>query len=121
MSIFTKTPLEKQMDVLYCLASVTGEAEHYRFYPLIPFEPQQSFETYYVEIDPGTVFRGEPHEGNVYEHVFVFKGKLRISVEGKDSEIAENEFLQFQANCSHEHKSIGKKMACAIMQISYLP
>jgi quercetin dioxygenase-like cupin family protein len=78
------------------------------------------FETYYVEIDPGTVFSGEPHEGNVYEYVFVFNGKLQISVEGEKFEINKNEFLQFQANCPHEYKRIGKKMASAIMQISYL-
>ena len=100
---------------------LTSESEHYRLFPLIPFDPQQSFETYYVEIDPGTLFSGEPHEGNVYEYVFVIKGKLQISVEGKKFEIDESEFLQFQANCPHEYKCIGKKTASAMMQISYLP
>ncbi len=99
---------------------LTAESEHYRLFPLIPFEPQQSFETYYVEIDPGTVFSGEPHEGNVYEYIFVIKGKLQISVEEKNFEINENEFLQFQANCPHEYKCVGEKMSSAIMQISYL-
>jgi len=99
---------------------LTAESEHYRLFPLIPFEPQQSFETYYVEIDPETIFSGEPHEGNVYEYVFVVKGKLQISVEGKKFDINENEFLQFQANFPHEYKCIGRKMASAIMQISYL-
>ena len=99
---------------------LTGESEHYRLYPLIPFEPQQSFETYYVEIDSGTVFQGEPHEGNVYEYVFVINGKLQISVAGKIFKINEGKFLQFLANCPHEYKCIGKKMASAIMQISYL-
>jgi transcriptional regulator with XRE-family HTH domain len=99
---------------------LTGKSEHYRLYPLIPFEPQQSFETYYVEIDSGAVFQGEPHEGNVYEYVFVIKGKLQISVAGKIFKINEGEFLQFLANCPHEYKCIGKKMTSAIMHISYL-
>ena len=99
---------------------LTAVSDHYRLFPLIPFDPQHSFETYYVEIDPGTVFSGEPHEGNVYEYVFVLSGKLQISVEGEAFEIKENEFLQFQANCPHEYKCISKKMASAIMQISYL-
>ncbi len=97
-----------------------AESGHYRLFPLIPFDPQQSFETYYVEIDPGTVFSGEPHEGNVYEYVFVFRGKLQISVEDKKFELNKSEFLQFQANCPHEYKCVSKKMASAIMQISYL-
>ena len=99
---------------------LTAESEHYRVFPLIPFEPQQSFETYYVEIDPHTAFHGEPHEGNVFEYVFVISGKLQISVEDKKFEINKGEFLQFQANCPHEYKCIGKKMASTIMQISYL-
>jgi transcriptional regulator with XRE-family HTH domain len=100
---------------------LTAESEHYRLFPLIPFEPRQSFEMYYVEIDPGTVFSGEPHDGNVYEYVFVLNGKLEISVDAKNFEINKNEFLKFQANYPHKYKCIGKKMASAIMQISYLP
>jgi transcriptional regulator with XRE-family HTH domain len=99
---------------------LTAESEHYRLFPLIPFEPRQSFETYYVEIDPGTVFSGEPHEGNVYEYVFVINGRLQVSVDDKDFMINQNEFLEFQANYPHIYKCIGKKMVSAIMQISYL-
>ncbi len=99
---------------------LTAESEHYRLFPLIPFEPQQSFETYYVEIDPDTVFSKEPHEGHVFEYVFVINGRLQVSVEREKFEVNESEFLKFQANCPHEYKCIGKKMASAIMQISYL-
>ena len=99
---------------------LTAESKQYRVFPLIPFEPQQSFETYYVEIDPDTAFHGEPHEGNVFEYVFVISGKLQISVEDKEFQISNGEFLQFQANCPQKYQCIGKKMAAAIMQISYL-
>ncbi len=99
---------------------LTAESDHYRVFPLIPFEPEQSSETYYLEIDPDTVFLGEPHEGKVYEYVFVLTGQLEICVNGEDYTINEKEFLQFQANFPHEYKCIGKKMVSAIMQISYL-
>ena len=99
---------------------LTAEHERYRLFPLIPFDPQQSFETYFVEIDPETVFSGEPHEGNVYEYVFVVQGQLEITVDGKQFEIKESEFLQFQANCPHSYRCTSDHMASAIMQISYL-
>ncbi|MCK5835676.1 MAG: helix-turn-helix transcriptional regulator [Desulfobacula sp.] len=99
---------------------LTAESDHYRVFPLIPFEPEQSYETYFLEMDPETIFSGEPHEGNVYEYVFVTKGQLQIRVDNKNFNINENEFLQFQANCPHEYKCIGPKMMSAIMQISYL-
>ena len=98
---------------------LTAQGKHYRLYPLVPFEPQQSFETYYVEIDPGTVFKGEPHEGNTYEYVFVTTGRLEITVEDQSFVVNTGEFLQFQASASHEYKCLGKKAAAGIMQISY--
>ena len=100
---------------------VTAEAEHCRVFPLIPFEPQQSFETYFFELDPNTATRGEPHKGNVYEYIFLTKGRLRITVAGKRFEICEGEFLQFQANVLHEYECISEETATAIIQISYLP
>ena len=119
-SLLKKPAVEAKIKSFTGGKPLTAESEHYRLFPLIPFEPEQSFETYYIEIDPGTIFSGEPHEGNVYEYVFVLKGDLEITVDGKDFKISENEFLQFQANCPHEYKCNGKKMASAIMQISYL-
>ena len=50
----------------------------------------------------------------------MIEGKLQISVEDIIFKINTGEFLQFRANCPHEYKCIGGKMASAIMQISYL-
>lgn len=99
---------------------LTGEDAHYRLYPLVQFDPEKPFETYYVEIDPSTTFIGEPHEGNVYEYIYVTGGRLQVTVDGNAFEIYANEFLQFQANCPHEYQCLGRKMVTAIMQISYL-
>jgi len=121
MALLTKPAIQAEVRSFTREMPLTAESKHYRLFPLIPFEPNQSFESYYIEIDPGTVFSGEPHKGNVYEYVFVFAGKLAIIVDGKKFEINENEFLQFQAGCPHEYQCIGEKMVSAILQISYLP
>lgn len=98
---------------------LTAQSDHYRLYPLVPFDPEQSFETYFIEIDPGTVFPGEPHEGNVYEYVFVISGRMEIEVDRKLHQVNTHEFLRFQANCPHEYRCAGDRTASAIMQISY--
>jgi transcriptional regulator with XRE-family HTH domain len=100
---------------------LTGESEGCRLFPLIPFDPHLAFETYYFEIDPGTVFSGEPHEGNIHEYVFVINGVLQISIDDKSFTINPQEFLQFHANRPHSYKCVGQEMATAIMQVSYLP
>ena len=99
---------------------LTAKSKHYRVYPLIPFEPQQGFETYYLEVDPDTSYQGEPHEGDVYEYVFVLFGTLRIQVLGERFVVNTNEFLKFQANSPHEYENIGADRVSAIMTISYI-
>ncbi|WP_459945357.1 cupin domain-containing protein [Desulfocastanea catecholica] len=100
--------------------ALTAEGKRYCLYPLFSFDPHQSFETYYFEIDPGATFSGEPHKGNIYEYVFVIKGQLQIEIDDKSFRILENEFLQFKADHPPRYICLGKRMASAIMQISCL-
>ena len=120
-SLLSRPAVEAEVRSFTGAKPLTAEDEHYRVYPLIPFSPQQSFETYYLEIDPGTVFQGEPHQGNVQEYLFVTKGALSVSVAGRDYAIREGEFLQFPANGPHEYRCTGEVMAQVIMQLSYHP
>lgn len=94
---------------------------HYRVYPLILFDPERPVETYYIELDPDTTFHGQPHEGNVYEYIFVRSGTIRVTVQGRDLVAGENEFIQFFADGPHEYANDGDKTVTAIMQLSYLP
>ena len=102
-------------------APLMGETEGYRLYPLIAFDPERSFEAYYVEIEPGTVLDAEPHEGNAEEHIFVFEGEIRISLANRSFTVSRENFISFQADCVHRYQNVGEEMAEAIMLISYLP
>jgi transcriptional regulator with XRE-family HTH domain len=119
-ALLRKPTVQAEVKSFKGVQPLTAEGERYRLYPLISFDPHQSFETYYFEIDPGAIFTGEPHKGNIYEYVFVIKGTLQITIDSKSFTIGENEFLQFKADHPHEYRCIGKKMASAIMQVSYL-
>jgi transcriptional regulator with XRE-family HTH domain len=118
-SLLKKPEVEASVKSFFREKPLTAESEHYRVFPLIPFDPGQPHETFYIEIDPGTVFDGEPHRGMVYEHVFVFTGVLEMEVNGKLFVIHEKEFLRFQADCIHRYRCIGDRTASAILQISY--
>ena len=99
---------------------LTAEAKKYRLYPLINFDPHQPFETYYFEIDPGAIFSGEPHKGNIHEYVYVTHGSLEITISEKSFTIHENELIQFKADHPHQYKCLGNSMVTAIMQVVYL-
>jgi len=99
---------------------LTAESKRYRLFPLIPFDPEHAFEVYYVEIEPGTTFGGEPHQGNVEEYVFVTQGKLEITVDDTSYKVNKDQCVRFIANRPHTYYSAGKQMVSAIMMICYL-
>lgn len=119
-ALLRKTESEVLVQSFTAEEPLTGANNHYRVFPLVPFDPEQSFETYYAEIDPGTVFAGEPHVGNIYEYIYVTKGEIEVIVDGEVFEVKENEFIQFYANCPHEYRCVGEITATAIMKISYI-
>ena len=119
-SLLTRAEVKAEVKSFTGGPSLTAESQHYRLFPMISFNPRQPFETYYFEIDPGTVFKGEPHEGEVYEYLFVIGGRLEILVDGKAYQVGEQEFLEFLADRPHEYRCISRKTAAAIMQVSYL-
>jgi len=118
-ALLRKPEIQAEVKSFKAGAILTAEEEKYRLYPLVPFDPHQSFETYYFEIDLGTTYSGGPHQGEIYEYVFVTRGILEITIEDKSFTIHENEFLKFQANHHHKYRCIGDTMATAIMQLSY--
>jgi len=99
---------------------ILAEKGHYRIYPLIPFSPQHSFETYYFEIDPNTTFSGEPHNGSLFEYIFVTQGVLEVLVKDKSHQIKSGEFIKFSADCGHIYRCISETPVTAIMQLSYM-
>lgn len=100
--------------------ALTSNSEGYRLFPLIPFDPDRSFEIYYVEIDPGSSLQAEPHHGLPQEYVFVFQGCLELTVDGKIFTVEADHFITFQANYPHHYQNSGTEMVRALMQITYL-
>lgn len=119
-SLLCKSEVEAEVKSFTGEQPLTAEGERYRLYPLVPFSPQQGFESYFLEMDTDTVFHGEEHEGNTYEYIFLLKGRMRVTVEEEVYEINAGEFLQFKADHPHKYESVGEETANAIMQISYL-
>ena len=99
---------------------LTAKSNRYRLYPLMPFDPEHGFEIYHVEIEPGTTYNGEPHEGNVEEYVFVMQGTLEITVDETKHMVKTNQFIRFTANRPHQYYSSDKKAVLATMMICYL-
>lgn len=99
---------------------LTERSKGYRLFPLVSFDPDRSFEIYYVEIDSGTSLDAEPHNGIPEEYVFVFQGKIDITVDGESFTVGRDQFISFLANRPHRYHNSGTETATALMLITYL-
>jgi transcriptional regulator with XRE-family HTH domain len=91
----------------------------YRLHPLVAFQPERPLEIYYVEIDAGVRFEGEPHKGNARETVLVLAGSVAVTTGDGTSRAGEGQLLQFTAGQAHGYENPGRVTARLIMTIDY--
>jgi transcriptional regulator with XRE-family HTH domain len=99
---------------------IEADEAGYRLYPLITFDPQVPFESYYFEMDAHTTFNGGPHKGSVYEYVFITQGSLKMTLDSEEFTINEGEFIKFHADCPHSYINDSSEMVKGMMQVTYL-
>ena len=84
------------------------ESGHYRVFTVTTFSPEMPVEVYYLEIDENCEFKGEPHQGNIKEQIFVISGTLEMEIENENYQINEEEYIVFKADTPHTYKNKGK-------------
>jgi transcriptional regulator with XRE-family HTH domain len=95
------------------------ESGHYKVFPIVTFNPKMPIEIYYLEMDAGSEFKGEPHHGNIEEQIFVIEGFLKMEIENETFIIKSNEHILFKANVPHIYKNQSDHIMKAIMQLYY--
>jgi transcriptional regulator with XRE-family HTH domain len=99
---------------------LTAQADRYRLFPIIAYDPEHAFEIYYLEIDPDTSFDGEAHQGKVEEVIFVLEGNMQILVGEQRHEVCAKHSVRFIADCSHRYRCTGDQPVSALMMLCYL-
>jgi XRE family transcriptional regulator, regulator of sulfur utilization len=98
---------------------VESGTQGYHLHPMVPFSPDRPVEMYYVEMDGGVHFFGEPHAQHARETVFLLAGQLTVVVSGESHQLAGNQVLAFDAGVSHEYVNVQRQKVRAIMMIDY--
>jgi len=119
-AFFKQQESEVTLGALKTNPPLKTESPGHRLYPIVPFDPERSFEVYYVEIDPGTTLDAENHRGSAQEIVLVRRGTIEITVGEVRHTVDDEHFISFLANCPHSYHNAGKETATAVMMISYL-
>ena len=118
-SLLARPQREAEVADFTAAPAVKSGRKGYRLYPMVGFRPDRPLEIYYVEIEEGVVFDGEPHQGKARETVFVISGSLELTLGDRSSVAQEGQFIQFLAGEAHRYRNPGRKMARLVMSIDY--
>lgn len=85
---------------------VLGEGGKMRAYPLFPYDPVQSVETFYIEFDPDCRHFSDKHDDGVEEHIFVLCGMLRLVLGDKTVDVSEKQAVRFRGDVPHAYQNV---------------
>lgn len=78
-----------------------------RNYPIFPDDENRRFAIYYLELEPGSILKAEPHLRGTVEFVTIFSGSLEITSDDKSFSVATGESIRFRGDTMHTYKNTG--------------
>lgn len=99
---------------------ISGEDGRMRAYPMLPYDPVRSVETFYIELDPGCCHRSDRHTDGVEEHVFVLGGVLQMILGEQPVVVHERQAICFRADIVHTYQNISDS-ECRIYNTIFYP
>ena len=80
-----------------------------RNYPVFPDDENRRFAVYYLELEPGSSWRSEPHLRGTAEFVTVFSGGLEIATAERTLTVGPGESVRFPGDVVHSYRSLGEE------------
>ena len=81
-----------------------------RNYSVFPDDENRRFAVYYLELDPDSYMRSEPHLRGTTEFITVFSGVLEIEAGDKSFTVAKGESIRFRGDTVHSYRNAGNEM-----------
>ena len=99
---------------------ILGDGGKMRAYPLFPYDPVRSVETFYIEFGPDCRHASDRHNDGVEEHVFVLRGTLRLVLDGNPIDAGEKQAVRFRADLPHVYQNLSEDL-CAVYNTIFYP
>ena len=78
-------------------------------YSIFPDDEDRRFSVYYMELEPGSSWRSEPHLRGTAEFVTVFSGGLEIATAERTLTVGPGESVRFPGDVVHSYRSLGEE------------
>lgn len=98
---------------------LTGDKGRYRIYPYFPFQEENRFEIYTVEIDHQGKLMAEAHRDGTEEFITVFDGELALTINDKQYTLKTGDSIRFKADRPHSYFNPSQSLTRLNMTIYY--
>lgn len=85
---------------------VMEAGDHYRVYPIFPFDPRRKFEIFTIELEQGYTHISAKHNEGVEEYITVTTGILEVNIGNETYRVKAGDSISFSANQQHTYKSL---------------
>lgn len=106
LTVRPKAPYEiVKLSELQPLLEDEGKVKNYS---LFPDDENRRFAVYYLELEPGSYWKSEPHLKGTTEFITVFCGRMEIQTEEKLFLVGVGESIRFKADTVHSYRNISE-------------
>lgn len=107
LTVYPKSPYEiVKLSEIQPLLEDNGRVKNYS---LFPDDENRRFAVYYLELEPESYWKSEPHLRGTIEFITVFCGKLEIQSDGKSFVVSQSESIRFKGDTNHSYRNIGNE------------
>jgi len=110
---------ETEVIILEDVQVLTGDKGRYRIYPYFPFQEENRFEIYTVEIDHQGKLIAEAHRDGTEEFITVFDGELALMINDKQYTLKTGDSIRFKADRPHSYFNPSQSLTRLSMTIYY--
>ena len=106
LTVRPKAPYEiVKLSELQPLLEDEGKVKNYS---LFPDDENRRFAVYYLELEPDSYWKSEPHLKGTTEFITVFSGRMEIQTEEKLFLVEAGESIRFKADTVHSYRNISE-------------
>ncbi|WP_297422054.1 helix-turn-helix domain-containing protein [Clostridium sp.] len=91
------------------ITPIVEENNKMKLYPIFPFDVNNGFEIFTIELEPGCNHTSNPHNNGVEEYIIVTEGEIQMEINNSKYILQKGNSLRFMANKLHTYKNIGKE------------
>ncbi|MCR3760901.1 XRE family transcriptional regulator [Clostridium felsineum] len=88
------------------IAPILENNDKMKLYPIFPFNANNGFEIFTIELEPACNHMSPPHNKGVEEYIIVTDGEIEVSIAEKSFTLKKGNSIKFMADKPHNYRNL---------------